>query len=130
MPNNMDNKENMARPEAAPTTPVYDVKGELVGEVGLWPKQDDYFVMERGIFFKHTLYVPYAAIKAQDANGISLSLSKDDLADDQWKAPPGVSAEAAGTSPKPPPILPGSSGGPGPIEPGVSANPNLPPEER
>jgi len=127
MPNDLDNTENMARQEAAPTTPVFDVKGEHVGEVSMWSRQDDYFVMERGIFFKHTLYVPYTAIKAQDENGITLSLLKDDLTNEQWRVPPTGSAEAETASSLPPPVTPGA--GMPSAEPGALSNPTMPPEQ-
>jgi hypothetical protein len=35
------------------------------------------------------LYLPLSALHAQDANGIYLNLSKEELQDEQWKIPPG-----------------------------------------
>jgi hypothetical protein len=68
---------------------VLDAQGEKVGVVGAPPLQGNYLVVEQGWLFTHTLYIPHAAIHAQDANGIYLNLTKEELQDEQWKVPPG-----------------------------------------
>ncbi len=74
--------------EQSPETLVFDVNGEKVGKVALWQEDADYFMVEKGWAFKQELYVPYNAIRSQDADGIHLSLSKGDLEHERWKAPP------------------------------------------
>ena len=46
-------------------------------------------VIEKGWVFTHALYISLSAIHAQDANGISLHLTKEELQDEQWQVPPG-----------------------------------------
>ena len=49
--------------------------------------------MKKGWLFTYELYIPLATIHAQDANGIYLNLTKDELQDEQWKVPPGGGTE-------------------------------------
>ena len=51
--------------------------------------QGNYLVVEQGWLFTRTLYIPLPALHAQDANGIYLHLTKEELQDEQWKIPPG-----------------------------------------
>jgi hypothetical protein len=74
-------------------TAVLDSQGEKVGVVSLPTTQGNYLVMKKGWLFTYELYIPLSAIHAQDANGIYLNLSKDELQDEQWKVPPGGGTE-------------------------------------
>src|SRR6185437_3507315 len=73
-------------------TNVCDVSGEKVGHVSFSAMRDGFFVVEKGWLFTHRLYLPATAILANDANGISLRLSKEELKQDQWKQPPEAAA--------------------------------------
>jgi hypothetical protein len=68
---------------------VLDAQGEKVGVVGAPPVQGNCLVVKQGWLFTHELYLPLSALHAQDANGIYLNLSKEELQDEQWKIPPG-----------------------------------------
>ena len=90
-------------------TAVLDALGEKVGVVGSPALQGNYLVVEQGWLFTRALYLPLAAIHAQDANGISLHLTKEELQDEQWKIPPGggTALEATPSTSVPPTAVPG-----------------------
>ncbi len=102
-------------------TPVLDSQGEKIGVVGQPETLGNYLVVQKGWLFPDELYIPLNLIHAQDANGIYLNLSKEELQDDQWKVPPGGGAavEAAPPSMLPPSVIPGQ-------EPDALANGILP----
>ncbi|HEY7122803.1 MAG TPA: DUF2171 domain-containing protein [Ktedonobacterales bacterium] len=85
-------------------TTVYDSQGEKVGVVSLPTMQGNHLVVEKGWLFTHEIYIPLTSIRAQDANGIYLNLTKEELKDDQWKVPPGGGSEVETASPIPPPV--------------------------
>lgn len=95
-------------------TAVLDAQGEKVGVVGVPPMQGNYLVVEKGWLFTHTLYIPHAAIHAQDANGIYLNLTKEELQDERWKIPPGggSAVEVVPPATNPPSAAPGQEIGP------------------
>lgn len=78
--------------EIPENTNVYDVAGEKVGHVSFSAMRDGFFVVEKGWLFTHQLYIPATAILANDANGITLRLSKEELKDDRWKQAPEAAA--------------------------------------
>ena len=86
-------------------TTVYDSQGEKVGAVSLPTMQGNYLVVEKGWLFTHELYIPLTSIRTQDANGIYLTLTKEELKHDQWKVPPG-GGSAVEAAPSNPPLRP------------------------
>jgi hypothetical protein len=104
MENNSATDELLVAHSYREGTAVLDAQGEKVGVVGVPPMQGTCLIVEQGRLFTHTLYIPHAAIHAQDANGIYLNLTKEELQDEQWKTPPGggSAAEAAPPAPMPP----------------------------
>lgn len=126
MMNTPSGEQMGAEPEIAAGTPVFDAIGNKVGEVASPNTTGDYFVVEKGFIFTHQMFIPMSAVRYQDIHGIYLSLSKDDLKGDQWKAPPTGGFEAETASPVVPPVT-GMGGLVPPIEP--EAITNMPPPE-
>jgi hypothetical protein len=77
---------------------AFDVAGEKVGTVSWQNPKAGYLVIQKGWIFANELYVPYSYVVSQDSRGIFLNLSKDELRDDRWKAPPTASNITAGTN--------------------------------
>ncbi|HLV98217.1 MAG TPA: hypothetical protein VKT82_06015 [Ktedonobacterales bacterium] len=104
-------------------TPVLDAHGEKVGMVAEPETRGNYLVVQKGWLFTSKLYIPLSEIHAQDANGIYLNLTKEQLKDDQWKVPPGGGAavEAAPPSMLPPTTVPGQE--PDPLANGILPGP-------
>ena len=77
----MDNRPATSEPLSGHSysegTAVLDAHGKKVGMVGSPPLLGNYLIVQQGWFFTHALYLPLAAIQAQDANGISLNLTKE-----------------------------------------------------
>lgn len=69
-------------------TPVFDVAGEKAGKVGAQDAQSGCLIIQKGWLFPHELYVPFRFIASQDANGIYLNLSNNELKEDRWQVPP------------------------------------------
>jgi len=124
----MDNTPMMNEPPVAHSyiegTTVLDAHGEKVGVVGNPETQGNYLVVQKGWLFTYQLYIPLTEIHAQDANGIYLNLTKEQLQDDQWKIPPGGGAavEAAPPSMIPPTAPPGQEE-PDPLTNGILPGP-------
>ncbi len=59
---------------------VFDADGDKVGAVQEYNAQDGYLVVQKGWLFPKDLYIPVGAIQRNDAEGVYLSLHKDDLA--------------------------------------------------
>jgi len=92
-------------------TPVFDVTGEKVGTVSTPDTQQaGCLTVQKGWLFPHELYVPFNYITSQDARGIFLSLSKDELKNDQWKTPSSAPTMAASAPAQPEPYIPQQSG--------------------
>jgi hypothetical protein len=72
----------------APRTDVYDLNGEKIGSVQQYDPQSGYMLVQKGILITKDLYIPTAAIERTTTDGIRLSLSKDELKDDRYTAPP------------------------------------------
>jgi hypothetical protein len=104
-------------------TPVLDAHGEKVGVIGPAETRGNYLVVQKGWLFTYELYIPVSEIHAQDANGIYLNLTKEQLQEDQWKVPPGGGAavEAAPPSMIPPTVIPGDQ--PDPLTNGILPGP-------
>ncbi len=67
---------------------VYDTTGEKVGTVREDNVQGGYLDVQKGWLFPKDIYVPRSAVSNIDANGVYLSLYKDDLQNQNWDAPP------------------------------------------
>lgn len=71
-----------------PGATVYDVNGDKVGTAQQYNPELDCLVVEKGILFTKDIYVPASTIESSDANGIRVSLSKDELKDERYTQPP------------------------------------------
>jgi len=69
---------------------VYGSDGQKIGDVA--EIQSDYIVIEKGFIFTKDLYIPMANIASQDADGIRLAMTKDEVEHRDWSNPPAVSA--------------------------------------
>jgi len=67
---------------------VFDVSGVKVGSVSWQNPQAGYLVIQKGWLFANELYVPFSVVTGQDSRGLFLNLTKEDLKDERWKAPP------------------------------------------
>jgi len=74
-------------------TNVYGSDGEKVGDVS--EVQNDYFVIEKGFIFTTDLYIPTSMVHSQDADGLHLSLSKDEIEKGDWSSVPVLSDQDA-----------------------------------
>jgi uncharacterized protein (TIGR02271 family) len=76
--------------------PVFDAIGNRVGTASEYNPQGGYLLVQKGWLFHRDVYVPLSAIGNQDANGIYLNMTKNDLENQNWDVPP---ISGAGTSP-------------------------------
>jgi uncharacterized protein (TIGR02271 family) len=81
-------------------TPVYDVDGDEVGHVSEHGIQDNSLVLHHGLL-REDVYVPLSVIARNDANGVYLSVDKDDVLNRDWDAmqtatAPGTTRTATG----------------------------------
>jgi hypothetical protein len=67
---------------------VHGMDGEKLGTVRNYDPQVDYLDVQKGWLFHKDFYVPTTAVTAMDRDGVSLSLTKQDLADDRYATPP------------------------------------------
>lgn len=68
--------------------PVYDVNGDKVGEVSDRGLQRHALIVHKGIVFPKDLYIPLSAIRGRNADGVYLSVAKDDINSHNWDQPP------------------------------------------
>jgi uncharacterized protein (TIGR02271 family) len=103
----MDHDQSQGTPGLTPDTlgpqfvagmPVFDAGGEKVGTVSAYNVQGGYLVVQQGWLFPKDVDVPRSMIQRNNADGVSLSLSKDDLATQDWEHPPVGSATTRGTT--------------------------------
>ncbi len=78
-------------------TPVYDVNGDKVGEVSERGMQGNALVVKKGVFFPKDLYIPLSAIRGRDADGLYLSVAKDEINTRNWDTPPTEGLTTANT---------------------------------
>jgi len=76
-------------------TPVFDVDGQKVGTIGEHSVQGQYVIVRKGWLFPQDLYIPVTAIDRADAEGVYLRMTKDDISQQDWSAPPRVATMAA-----------------------------------
>lgn len=67
---------------------VFDAAGDKVGSVHEYNAQEGYLVVQKGWLFPKDLYIPVDTIQRNDAEGIYLSLHKDDLGQHAYDEPP------------------------------------------
>jgi hypothetical protein len=72
-------------------TTVYGSDGEKIGDVA--EIQSNYIVIEKGFIFTKDLYIPMATIASQDADGVRLSMTKNEVENHDWSTPPPLYAE-------------------------------------
>jgi uncharacterized protein (TIGR02271 family) len=67
-------------------TSVYGNDNEKIGEVA--GVADRYFVIEKGFIFTTDIFVPMSAVAGVDEDGIRLSMTKDQVEDEDWTEAP------------------------------------------
>ena len=67
-------------------TDVFSRDGEKIGSVS--GVADQYFVIEKGFIFTTDLYVPMSAIERIDEDGIDLSMTKEEIDNNDWSQAP------------------------------------------
>ena len=67
-------------------TTVYTSDGDRIGDVA--EVQQSYFVIEKGFIFKEDLYIPMSALASREADGVRLSLTKDEIETQDWSSVP------------------------------------------
>jgi len=80
---------------------VYDVSGEKLGKVSGGIALGDYFRLEKGLLFPHEYYVPKSAIARIDADGVYLSVTRDEMKNSGWDQRPTETVEALGHNEEP-----------------------------
>jgi len=74
--------------QVAPGAPVYDITGEKVGSVSAVNLPNEYFTMEKGVFFTRDFYVPLSAVESIAPDAVHLNVDKDQMAYLGWDARP------------------------------------------
>jgi hypothetical protein len=67
---------------------VYATDGSKLGTVRNYNPQAGYLDVHKGWLFAKDFYVPVSAIDAVTEDGLTLGLTKDDLGDTRYSAPP------------------------------------------
>ena len=67
-------------------TSVYGRDGEKIGEVA--GTADSYFIIEKGFIFTTDVYVPMSAVSGVDGDGVRLSLTKQEVENEDWSSMP------------------------------------------
>ena len=68
--------------------PVYDMTGEKVGSISAINLPNEYFTLEKGVFFTHDFYVPLSAVESMAPDAVHLNVDKDQMAYLGWDARP------------------------------------------
>ena len=68
--------------------PVYDMTGEKVGSVSAVNLPNEYFTLEKGVFFTRDFYVPLSAVESIAPDAVHLNVDKDQMAYLGWDARP------------------------------------------
>jgi len=78
---------------------VFDVAGEKIGSVSEESVHGRYLVVQKGWLFPKDIYIPLNAVERNDAEGVYVSLHKDDLSSSQYENPPAdIDGTAASTT--------------------------------
>ena len=67
-------------------TSVYGSDGEKIGDVA--GVADNYFVIEKGFIFTTDIFVPMSAVAGVDDDGVRLSMTKDQVENENWSEAP------------------------------------------
>jgi hypothetical protein len=70
-----------------PGVSVYDADGEKLGTVSGWQDMRNFLIVHKGRLFGHDAYIPHAAIKYSDMNGVHLRVRQGDLTSMQQPQP-------------------------------------------
>ena len=96
MLDNQGTASNAFNQQIVEGTPVYDINGEKVGDVSEHGVEQGALVVHKGLFFPKDIYVPTSYLQGSDANGVYLSLAKDELKGDRWQSPPAPTEATTG----------------------------------
>ena len=97
--NNPQNAGNMGGQQFLEGTPVYDSVGDKIGSISSHNVEGAYLVVQKGILFKHDVYVPLQSIARNDADGVYLNMTKDQALNQDWQNPPqGTSGATMGNA--------------------------------
>jgi uncharacterized protein (TIGR02271 family) len=77
-------------------TDVYGSDDEKIGSIA--GVADNYFVIEKGFIFTTDIYVPMSAVASADADRVTLSMTKDQVENEDWTNQPSDDTYAAGAS--------------------------------
>ena len=77
-------------------TSVYGSDDEKIGEVS--GVADDYFVIEKGFIFTTDIFVPISAVAGVDDDGIRLTMTKDQVENEDWTEAPAATDQSYGTN--------------------------------
>ena len=87
-----NDRDTMSQPRGklpiAPGETVYDARGDKIGTVQQYDPQSDCLVVEKDFLFTKDIYIPASAIQSSDANGVRLTLTKDELKEHRYASPP------------------------------------------
>jgi hypothetical protein len=72
--------------------------GEKLGTVRHYDEQNGYLDIQQGWLFHKDFYVGMSAVVGADETGVTLRLTKQDLDDDRYGAPPGIQGALLGDS--------------------------------
>ncbi|HWE60583.1 MAG TPA: PRC-barrel domain-containing protein [Chloroflexota bacterium] len=75
---------------------VYATDGTKLGTVRNYDPQDGYLDVHKGWLFAKDFYVPFGAVNTVTEDGVVLRLTKDDLQDDRYSAPPATTSVVYG----------------------------------
>lgn len=73
-------------------TTVYGSDNEKIGDVA--SVGDDHFVIEKGFILTTDIYVPMSAVAAVDNDGIRLTITKDQVENEDWSEAPDAGTQA------------------------------------
>ena len=79
---------NPANWQIADGMTVYGMDGSKLGSVRNYDSPSGYLDVHKGWLFTKDFYVPVSTVTAVDEDGITLSLTKDDLQDARYNTPP------------------------------------------
>ena len=81
-------------------TDVYGSDGEKIGSIA--GVADNYFVIEKGFIFTTDIYVPMSAVARVDDDKVMLSMTKDQVENEDWTREPAEEIPAMGAAPRTP----------------------------
>jgi hypothetical protein len=77
---------------------VYDAGGDKVGTLDAYNAEGGFLDIRKGWLFPKDIYVPVRAVARTDAEGIYLSVNKDDLKRAEYETTPAEAEATGGTS--------------------------------